>query len=411
MRIEYKFEAYKSGGKNRYNCPNCDQSKQFTRYVDPNGGYIADHVGICNRVNNCGYHLTPNEYYKLNPDQMKEFKKVTVKNDPKPIAASYISPVSLKNTLNQDNEFLQFLRGLFGPEITTELTKTYMIGSTKHYNKFFTVFWQIDKYKRIRTGKAISYDSSTGKRKKEQYSTNWMHRILNLKNFNLTQCLYGLQLIDTAKDKHIAIVESEKTAIIASIYLPQFIWMASGSLQMIKKDILSPLKGRKVVLFPDANCFELWCQKAAKVSLDTGINIKVSNFLHDNASKEDKATDIDIADYLIKYKVSDFKRKEPIQTDINFETQEVKQRVKEQEDITIAGDQITDSIEAESKFFIDESGTLYIRNPYSPKLTTYSSIEAYNNRSELPEFKTIKENLIKEFTSLELLEGLRLKKK
>jgi hypothetical protein len=52
--------------------------------------------------------------------------------------------------------------------------------------------------------------------------------------------------------KMVAIVESEKTAIIASIYLPDMIWLACGGCGNLSLKLCEPLKGRKVVLFPDA---------------------------------------------------------------------------------------------------------------------------------------------------------------
>ncbi|MBK9025621.1 MAG: hypothetical protein IPL69_17065 [Saprospiraceae bacterium] len=48
-------------------------------------------------------------------------------------------------------------------------------------------------------------------------------------------------------------MESEKTAIIASVYLPQFTWLASGGKAGLTKDKLEVLKGRNVNLYPDRN--------------------------------------------------------------------------------------------------------------------------------------------------------------
>lgn len=74
-------------------------------------------------------------------------------------------------------------------------------------------------------------------------------------DFELKQCLFGEHLLRD-KAKPIAIVESEKTAIIASVYLPQFIWLAVGSLTNLNAEKCSVLKGRTVTLFPDLNGFE-----------------------------------------------------------------------------------------------------------------------------------------------------------
>ena len=70
-----------------------------------------------------------------------------------------------------------------------------------------------------------------------------------------------LHLLNSDKNKSIALVESEKSAIIASIAFPEFIWMATGGLMNLKYDLLKPLAGRRVILFPDAGCYDIWNEK------------------------------------------------------------------------------------------------------------------------------------------------------
>ena len=73
------------------------------------------------------------------------------------------------------------------------------------------------------------YNAHSGKRVKEPFShITWAHKVLNLHNFSLKQCFFGEHLLNEYKP--IAIVESEKTAIIASAYIPKFNWIAVGSL-------------------------------------------------------------------------------------------------------------------------------------------------------------------------------------
>ena len=49
--------------------PKCLKKKVFTRYIDTenNNIYISDIVGKCNRIDKCGYHYTPHQYFTDNP--------------------------------------------------------------------------------------------------------------------------------------------------------------------------------------------------------------------------------------------------------------------------------------------------------------------------------------------------------
>jgi hypothetical protein len=138
---------------------------------------------------------------------------------------------------------------------------------------------------------------------KEGYSQDWTHSKLirtgHLEEFNLVQCFYGLHLLD---DRPVAIVESEKTALIASQYLPQFTWMASGQLNGINEIKLVPLKGRQILLFPDIGCYKKWNKKALEFSHIR--EIFVSDLLERRAPEHHKG--YDLADYLIQFNLKKF---------------------------------------------------------------------------------------------------------
>ncbi len=99
------------------------------------------------------------------------------------------------------------------------------------------------------------------------------------------------------RSKIIAIVESEKTAIVCSALLPRFIWLATGGLGNMNPELFEPLKGRDLVLFPDLGAYDHWTEKA---SLLKGLgNTIVSDFLERNAPAADKSKGYDLADYFI----------------------------------------------------------------------------------------------------------------
>jgi hypothetical protein len=64
----YQLEKYR-GRSTRHVCLKCGRKNVFTRYVDTenNNIYISDIVGKCNRIDKCGYHYTPHQYFTDNP--------------------------------------------------------------------------------------------------------------------------------------------------------------------------------------------------------------------------------------------------------------------------------------------------------------------------------------------------------
>ena len=64
----YQLERYR-GRSTRHVCPQCGRKSVFTRYIDTenNNIYINDNVGKCNRLDKCGYHYTPHQYFTDNP--------------------------------------------------------------------------------------------------------------------------------------------------------------------------------------------------------------------------------------------------------------------------------------------------------------------------------------------------------
>ena len=294
------LEPYKSL-KSRFICPNCQKrEKTFSLYIDNNKGeHIATNVGRCNRETQCGYHYTPKQYFEdnninfENKDFVPHSRTFVI---PKKKNTSYIDAEIFKQSLQgyKKNNFIQFLINRFGNEATTKAIEKYFIGTSKHWNGA-TIFWQIDSKGRIRTGKIMLYDAGIGKRIKKPFNhIHWVHSLLKIDNYELEQCFFGEHLLKD-KIKPIAIVESEKSAIICSVFLPNFIWLAVGSLTNLNKSKCEVLNGRNVVLFPDLNGFDKWSVKANE------FGFKISDLLETKATEEQKKDGLDIADFLLSY--------------------------------------------------------------------------------------------------------------
>lgn len=302
---DYRFtlEPY-NGMKTRYHCPNCNKKGVFTKYIDSQTNeYLNDSVGYCNRLVKCGYHYKPKQYFDDNNILFDTSinHKITVRVKPKPKPkTSYIDVEVMRKSKasKSPNYFIDYLVSLWDYEVAYYLADLYNIGTSKHWNGS-TVFWQVDKNNAIRSGKIMLYNATNGKRVKEPYNhINWVHKALKLDSFNLEQCYFGEHLLNKDTSKPVAIVESEKTAIISSVYLPEFIWLACGSANNLNEAKTKVLKGRNVLLFPDLKCFDLWNDKIPQ--LTKLATFRTSTLLEDKATETEKQQGLDLADYLIK---------------------------------------------------------------------------------------------------------------
>lgn len=333
----YILEPYK-GMNTRYRCPTCQQrDKTFSLYIDTETGeHIHPTVGRCNRESNCGHHYTPKQYFQDNSisfdtPQPKAYKPRPVTPPQKPVTFIPVDVFKASLKAHEANHFVKFLINLFGVEVASDLISRYFIGTSKHEfvckdfpnyksEKGATVFWQIDTKGKVRTGKIMLYSPTTGKRVKEPFNhIHWVHKALKQPEFELRQCLFGEHLL-IDKTKPVAIVESEKTAIIASVYLPQFIWLAFGGIGF-NIDKCNILKGRTVTLFPDCSlpkegkptAFEKWSSRAKELSHLA--KFTVSDLLECKATEAEKKQGLDLADYLIRFDFREFIQPEPKATE------------------------------------------------------------------------------------------------
>ena len=301
----FKLEPYK-GIATRHTCPSCNQNKCFSRYIDiENRIVFPTNIGRCNREKKCGYHCTPKLYFSENGDEKGEHNTHIVSRSsliPTPI--SYIESQYMMQSLKQynKNKLFQFMASRFGEQQTQELMLRYYVG-TANYWQGATVFWQVDIKGKIRTGKIMLYESSIGRRIKTPHNhITWVHTVLCKKEFNLKQCFFGEHLLSTEKTKPIAIVESEKSALIASHYLPHYLWIATGGKNgCFNLESLQVLSGRKIVLFPDLGVTDEWRNKIKQMK-SLNIDVRVFDYLEKNATEQQKEEGFDIADFLLEIK-------------------------------------------------------------------------------------------------------------
>lgn len=298
-KYRYQLEHY-SGKCSKHECPQCHH-KTFVRYIDmETGEYLSDDTGRCDREVNCGYHKTPHEHFEetnTQPEKSYWFPKKELRKPLRPSGFSTISMELVNESLCRCgcNNFMIWFRERFGMSNAVNQALRYKIGSSSHW-PCSTIFWQIDKEQRVRTGKIMLYDYHTGRRVKEPTSKiAWVHTQPPFHEFQLRQCFFGEHLLAT-EDKPVAIVESEKTAIIASIYFPDVLFLATGGLQNLNEDRCRAIEGRTIYLFPDLGAEDKWREKAAAIPQLR--NAKQSTWLQKHSSEMDRDKGLDIGDFL-----------------------------------------------------------------------------------------------------------------
>ncbi len=208
----------------------------------------------------------------------------------------------VKKSASYKSNFVRFLCEFLTTEQMTYIGDNYALGATKNKE---VIFWQIDMTGKVRTGKIMQYNAITGKRlKHESGAIDWVHNKLKKtgvlpEDFNLQQCFFGEHLLALYQDKSVAIVESEKSALIASALIPNLIWLAAGNINGLSVDKCKVLKNRTVILYPDLGAFEKWSLKAAEIKEKCNCKIIISTLLEFEASEFDRANGFDIADYII----------------------------------------------------------------------------------------------------------------
>lgn len=287
--MNYKYSLDRTSKK--WYCPEC-QKKTFVKYIDNETREYIE-AGRCDRESKCGYHFKPNDIR-----EKKEFVSLLI-----PSPKIYIPFDILKKSRShyECNSFVQHLRTLFDEATVIDLIKTYHIGSSNGRWPGACLFWFIDKLGRIHAGQVKLFKEGHTAKEDGKSCTTWIHSILKgfdwLNGYKSQErkvdCLFGEHLI---KDKPIAIVEAPATAIVASVYLPKFTWLASGSLSYLNDNRCKVLLGKKVTLFPDNGGYKAWKEVAEKLGFECS----------DLLEKNDVAPGSDLRDYLERMDIQKF---------------------------------------------------------------------------------------------------------
>jgi len=298
------------------NCPQCG-NKTLVRYKDnKTGEYLPQDAGRCDRENNCGYHKTPKMIADLGISGFGDYKptylhpKIPKSQNPEMLYLSLSYIERCENSFTQTH-FMQWLIGTFGNNKAIRAAKEYLIGRSKQKDGRGCIFWQIDIDCNVRTGKIMHYNPTTGKRIKGDGSISFVHAYIQGFTKHPNQlCFFGEHLLAMHPSRPVAVVESEKTAIVCFILMPHIVWLATGGLNgcgLQNYAVYKALAGRHVTFYPDygfANkktgktCYQHWLETVNTISEKLHGSFYVSDVL-EKLLYDKPRNDEDIADVVM----------------------------------------------------------------------------------------------------------------
>ena len=138
----------------------------------------------------------------------------------------------------------------------------YGVGITKTKDP---IFWYYDRQGRCRDGKLMKYRQDGHRDKDAPGSICAIGSMLKKsghlpESWSRSGCLYGEHLLNRWPEATVGLVESEKTAIVAAVHFPHYLWLATGGNNQNIDRAKAVLNGRRVIAFPDADATEKWTQ-------------------------------------------------------------------------------------------------------------------------------------------------------
>ena len=322
-----------AGPKSRTTCPACGKPRCFTRYLDTDTGeLLPDEYGRCDHEVSCSYAQSP---YTRPAGGGLSYATAAERGDERPLPPAAPAPrparpavappavVSIPADVYraslvhyERNTLARLLRQHFGRGVADELLSRFQVGTSAHWPGA-CVFWLLDEQGRARGGQVVLYDDTGHTVKQPRRCTTWAHTALAhacqrrghappawLADYEAhgqkSPCLFGLPQLATAPaGQPVALVESAKTALLATPYYPRFVWLATMGLSYLTAERLAPVQGRRLVLFPDAGALTPWQRKADELR-GLGFDVTVSAELENLATEAERGAGLDLADVLLR---------------------------------------------------------------------------------------------------------------
>lgn len=206
--------------------------------------------------------------------------------------------VSLTYDRSRNCTLFNFLCATFGEVATVQAWERYRVGNGYGGQ---VLFWDYDRQGRCRGGKMMCYRPDGHRDKDRPYGIIGIGSDLKRQgkieqDAKLVDCLFGEHILEAYPLARVGLVESEKTALIASFFWPETVWLATGGATQKLDRAVALLAGRKVSVFPDCDATSQWKNKFSKVR-----GFTVSEICRDYCRKNgEKWAKADLADILIQ---------------------------------------------------------------------------------------------------------------
>ena len=291
---------YERTGENRCHCFSCGRGGSVIDFVMQQEGWTFKEA--CQWLSS--------EYGISTTSSDNRFPRTSMKPKSKPKEQvtepdyTYIPVTMLDELVSIENSLCRCLISMFTPECIESIVEEYRIGRySMNGHDDCTVFPNIDIEGRICNLKVQDYDSDpVSPRFGHSYngSCYWLGSIWSRQGrlpadatFR-SSCLFGEHLLRRYPDVLVVLVESPKNALFGTAAYPEMLWLAVGNKGMLKREVLQPLRGRDIIVIPDADAVDEW--SAAIATMTDLANFTVSDFCRRVAPKDDPK--FDIADYL-----------------------------------------------------------------------------------------------------------------
>lgn len=296
---KYSLRPHRNGGKEI--CPMCGK-KSFVPYIYNDTDEMIDPTcGRCDHEQSCGYHLTPAEFFKSNPDmKLTAWNEAYSKPQPSIINFCVLDEWKARQTADEamQCDFAQGLAKFFDTDLVSQAISRYQVQSIG-YNRN-TAFPCISKEEDVTDVMVLGYGMDLHRNEVCYHFYGDNDRKAQLKEhypygYTYAPCYFGEHLLGENPEKNVGLVESQKTAVICSLIFPEIVWLAScgcGNFSVTKSNVL---KDRRVFAYPDKGSTDKWGKIVDALRL-YGYNIHLRPIMEE---LQDYGSNSDIADVIM----------------------------------------------------------------------------------------------------------------